>query len=148
MRGVRGTGLSDLARNRRQAEATYRRRTDRKRPPERWNDEACAAWRAAHQRAGVLGAWTYTPVVSAAALLVALDRLGACNGAALAREAGVPQGHATSVTLPRFDRLGLVDRIDGDDVEGAAGRTGRPICWHITAAGRELARALRDGEIR
>jgi hypothetical protein len=118
----------------------------RERPGPRWSDQACAAWREAHRRAGMTGAWTTTPVASAVALLDALAGLGTCNGAELARHAGVQQGQATSVTLPRFERLNLVSR--STDAEGVAGRTGRPTRWTITRAGRELARVLRDGRLR
>lgn len=140
--------VRSAAETRRDVAAAYRRRYGRERPPVRWDDQACAAWRRAHRDAGMSGAWTYTPVPSAAALLTTLDALGGtCNGAALARAAGVPQGHATSVSLPRFARMGLVTD-SRDDVEGAAGRTGSPTRWTITAPGRALARELHRGEIR
>ena len=139
--------VRSAAETRRDVAAAYRRRHGRERPPARWDDEACAAWRVAHRAAGMLGAWTHTPIPSAAALLVTLDGLGGqCNGAALARAAGVPQGHATAVTLPRFARMGMV--ISETGVDGAAGHTGLPTRWIITPEGRALARALRRGEAR
>lgn len=122
----------------------YRRRYGRDRPAPRWDTDARAAWQAAHRAGGHAGAWTHTPIPSAVVLLTTLaEHRRPVSGTALARAAGVSQGRATSVTLPRFAELGLAEAASGTPVRPG---TRAPTLWTITPAGAELADTMRRGE--